>query len=168
MVKLTVLSQEQKKIEMQRRQIYKPKHKDKKCAVIWQSDLDCVEGRKQPGKYGRQGSASRFYYASYLLDAHEVEFSAHGNARDAGADNNGVEACRSIHLKQGHSILNLNIGKITALTRSNYNVVRCGGLVNRPLISARPGFESRPEASPQRGLRGGRLLCEYCTNSVTI
>ena len=32
--------------------------------------------------------------------------------------------------------------------------------------SARPGFESRPVASPQSGLRGGRLLFEYCTNKL--
>ena len=32
--------------------------------------------------------------------------------------------------------------------------------------SARPGFESRPEASPQSGLRGGRSLCEYCANKL--
>ena len=32
--------------------------------------------------------------------------------------------------------------------------------------SARPGFESRPGASPQSGLRGGRSLCEYCTNKL--
>ena len=29
------------------------------------------------------------------------------------------------------------------------------------------GFESRPGASPQGGLRGGRSLCEYCTNKLT-
>ena len=28
------------------------------------------------------------------------------------------------------------------------------------------GFESRPGASPQSNLRGGRLLCEYCTNKL--
>ena len=27
-------------------------------------------------------------------------------------------------------------------------------------------FESRPGASPQSGLRGGRSLCEYCTNKI--
>ena len=32
--------------------------------------------------------------------------------------------------------------------------------------SARPGFESRPGASLQSGLRGGRSLCENCTNKI--
>ena len=46
--------------------------------------------------------------------------------------------------------------------------VRCGGLVvSVPATrSDRPGSESRPGASPQSGLRGGRLLCEYCTNKL--
>ena len=41
---------------------------------------------------------------------------------------------------------------------------RCGGLVVRvtSTISAGPGYESRPMASPQSGLRCGRLHCEYC------
>ena len=45
---------------------------------------------------------------------------------------------------------------------------RCGGLVVSVFTtrSARPGFESRPGASPQSGLRGGRTLCEYCTNKI--
>ena len=43
---------------------------------------------------------------------------------------------------------------------------RCGGLVvSVPAIrSARPGIESRPGSLPQSGLRGGRSLCEYCTD----
>ena len=46
--------------------------------------------------------------------------------------------------------------------------VRCGGLVvSVPATrSARPGFESRPVASPQSGLRGGRSLCQYCINKL--
>ena len=46
--------------------------------------------------------------------------------------------------------------------------VRCGGLVvSVPATrSTRPGFKSRPGASPQSGLRGGKSLCEYCTNRV--
>ena len=46
--------------------------------------------------------------------------------------------------------------------------MRGGGLVVvyvDPPVPA--GFESRPRASPQRGLRGGRSLCEYCTNKLT-
>ena len=47
-------------------------------------------------------------------------------------------------------------------------VVRCSGLVvSVPATrSACPRLESRPGASPQSGLRGGRLLCEYCTNKL--
>ena len=47
-------------------------------------------------------------------------------------------------------------------------VVRCGGLVvHVPATrSTRPRFESRPGASPQSGVRGGRSLCEYCTNKL--
>ena len=36
---------------------------------------------------------------------------------------------------------------------------RCGGLVVRVHAIARPGFDSRPGASPQCGLRGGRSHC---------
>ena len=45
---------------------------------------------------------------------------------------------------------------------------KCGGLVISVLAtrSARPGLESRPGASPQSGVRGGRSLCEYCTNKL--
>ena len=45
---------------------------------------------------------------------------------------------------------------------------KCGGLViSVPATrSARPGLESRPGASPQSGVRGGRSLCEYCTNKL--
>ena len=32
--------------------------------------------------------------------------------------------------------------------------------------SAHPGFDSRPGASPQGGLRGGRSYCVYCTNKL--
>ena len=34
--------------------------------------------------------------------------------------------------------------------------------------SARPRFESRPGTSPQSGLRGGRSLCECCTNKLKL
>ena len=49
---------------------------------------------------------------------------------------------------------------------ANKSRMRCGGLViSVPATrSARPGFNSRPGTSPQGGLRGGRSLCEYCTN----
>ena len=46
--------------------------------------------------------------------------------------------------------------------------VRCGGLVvSIPATrSDRPGFASRPGASPQSGLWGGRSLGEYYKNKL--
>ena len=59
----------------------------------------------------------------------------------------------------------------TSEPEDKFNEMRCGGLVvNVPATrSAHPGFESRPGGPHHRvvsGLRGGRSLCEYCTNKL--
>ena len=43
---------------------------------------------------------------------------------------------------------------------------RCGGLVVR--VPARTGFESRPGASPQCSLRGGRMHCNSVKKNVGL
>ena len=65
-----------------------------------------------------------------------------------------------------HYILNILHLKYINIKKVVYG--SCVGIVvSVPVTrSAHFGFESRRGASPQGSLRGGRLLCEYCTNKL--
>ena len=60
--------------------------------------------------------------------------------------------------------------RFSAATPQLWSILSIATRRQRPIVtvsrSARPGFESRPGSSPLSGLRGGKSLCEYCTNKI--